>query len=89
MCQSVELEAQTLTQQSIPNSTSNSTRLNKAKSVESKTKFKVGDRATIKAGGLSGRVGNIKDIAGNIATVTSPTFGMEQKIPLAHLERAI
>jgi hypothetical protein len=85
MCQSVELEAQTLTQQAIPNSTSNSTESNKPKSVE-QNRLKVGDYVQIKAGGLSGKVGLVERLDKNAAYVTGTGFGMEQKIPIAHLQ---
>ena len=48
MPQSVELEAQNLTQQAIPNSTSNSTEFNKPSFVESKPKYEIGDRVTLR-----------------------------------------
>ena len=50
MPQSVESEAQTLTQQAIPNSTSNSTEFNKLNFVESKPKYELGDRVTLDDG---------------------------------------
>lgn len=85
MSQSVELEAQSLTLQTISNSTSNSTELNKPRSVKSKG-LKIGDRVTIKAGGLSGKQGVVQVIDKNIAHVHGQGFGMAQKIPIAHLE---
>lgn len=48
MPQSVESEAQTLAQQPIPNSTSNSTEFNKLDFVELKAKYEVGDRVTLR-----------------------------------------
>lgn len=95
MCQSVELEAQPLTQQAFSDSTSNSTGLNKARSVESKA-LKVGDRVCIKAGSLSGKVGKIDRLIpvylgklGNSfeAIVVNPAFAISPSIPIAHLER--
>ncbi|MBD2178394.1 AAA family ATPase [Pseudanabaena sp. FACHB-1998] len=93
MPQSVELEAQTLTQQPIPNSTSNSTQFNKPRSVKSK-QLKVGDRVRIKAGGLSGKIGTVDKVTevgkGKAkivnAVVSSDQFGMPQTIPVNHLE---
>lgn len=85
MCQSVELKAQTLTQQAFPNSTSNSTESNKPRSVKQK-RLKVGDYVQIKAGGLSGKIGVVESLDKTFAYVTGTGFGMEQKIPIAHLE---
>jgi hypothetical protein len=65
----------------------------KPKSVRLKP-LKIGDRVTIKAGGLSGKTGTIEQlIPVNLgksksfnAVVSSPSFGMPQTIPVNHLE---
>ena len=48
--------------------------------------LKIGDTVCVKAGGLSGKTGTVDKISGNTATVSSPSFGMPQTIPLVHLE---
>lgn len=49
--------------------------------------LKVGDRVRVLAGGLSGKIGTVDQITGSSAIVSSPSFGMPQTIPLAHLEQ--
>lgn len=55
----------------------------------------IGDRVVVKAGGLSGKAGTVDQIVLTdkrrktySAIVSSPTFGMPQTVPLAHLEKA-
>lgn len=47
----------------------------------------VGDTVRVKFGGLSGKTGVIDKITAKTAIVSSPSFGMPQTIPLAHLEK--
>ena len=73
MPQSVESEAQSLTLQTIPNSTSDSTELNKARSVKS-TGLKIGDRVGIIKGFFVGATGTITSKMGLKYYVESPNW---------------
>jgi hypothetical protein len=73
MPQSVELEAQTHTQQTITDSTSNSTGFNKPKSVRQK-RLKVGDKARINGGFSAGQAVVITKITDTGYLVNSPSW---------------
>lgn len=88
MPQSVELEAQSDTQQAIPNSTSNSTEFNKPRSVKSKA-LKIGDRVCIKPPHfLSGQTGIIDRFCGDDAILTNDRWAVSPSVPIKLLERA-
>ena len=87
MPQSVELDAQNLTQQSIPNSTSNSTEFNKPRSVRSKS-LKIGDRVLIKSPHfLSGQTGIIDRFCGDDAILTNDNWAVSPSVAIKNLER--
>jgi transcription antitermination factor NusG len=86
MPQSVELEAQTLTQQPIPNSTSNSTKFNKPRSVKSKA-LKIGDRVRIKTGNLGGLIATVESVDDTTATLTRDSWAVKPSLPITDLER--
>lgn len=86
MCQSVELEAETHTQQPIPNSTSNSTELNKARSVELK-RLKTGDRVRIKKGSLGGLIAVVESVTDTEAVLFREDWAVKPSSPLSNLER--
>lgn len=58
--------------------------------LNSQSKYKVGDRVIVKAGGLAGKTGTVDQLVkkGNVVScvVSSPNFGMPQTIPVNHLE---
>jgi transcription antitermination factor NusG len=84
--QSVESEAQTLTQQVIPNSTSNSTQFNKPRSVKSKA-LKIGDRVRIKTGSLGDLIATVESVSDTTATLTRDNWAVKPSLPIADLER--
>jgi len=86
MPQSVESEAQTLAQQPISDSTSNSTEFNKPRSVKSKA-LKIGDRVRVKKGSLSGLIATVESVSDTEAVLTREDWAVKPSSPLTNLER--